>query len=42
MFSAFGESRDRKEYPSKTKPNNLRGGFKNFHVVRQREITTER
>ena len=38
LFSGFGKSRDWKEYPSQTKPNNFRGGFENLHTVRQRKI----
>ena len=33
MFSGFGKSRDRKEYPNKTKPNIYRNGFENFRIV---------
>ena len=33
VFSGFGESRDRKEYPSQTKPNIYRNEFENFHIV---------
>ena len=29
----FGKSRDRKEYPSQTKPNIYRNGFENFRIV---------
>ena len=36
VFSGFGKSRDRKEYPNKTKPNIYRNGFENFRIVELR------
>ena len=32
----FGKSRDRKEYPSQTKPNIYRNEFENFRIVELR------